>query len=271
MGSKRKFWYRHPGDNEPWLFKYPQQNTGQHWAEKIVAELAALLRIPHARVELALHIEERGSVTRSFVSDGLELVHGNQLLAVAIHGYDTDKRFGQSSHTLTNIWRVMDYIFREEEDARRAKRRTAAYLVLDALVGNTDRHHENWGVLWAEDTIDLAPSFDHASSLGRELQDDRRNWLITQDRVGEYIKNGRGAIYWSEGQRHGPGPLELVRLALGVYPELFRPALHELEQLDEDAVRVLVERIPSDWMSTSARSFAIALMSYSYAQLREMS
>ena len=121
--------------------------------------------------------------------------------------------------------------------------------------------------------MDVAPSFDHASSLGRELQDDRRNWLITQDRVGEYVKNGRGAIYWSEGQGHGPGPLELVRLALGVYPELFQPALHELEQLDEDAVRVLVERITSDWMSTSAMRFAIALMSYSYsyARLREMS
>ena len=41
MGSKQKFWYRRADEQEPaWLFKYPQANTGQHWAEKIAAEIA---------------------------------------------------------------------------------------------------------------------------------------------------------------------------------------------------------------------------------------
>ncbi|MEP7367156.1 MAG: HipA-like protein, partial [Acidobacteriota bacterium] len=37
MGSKRKFWFRESGDGADWLFKYPQPNTGQHWAEKLAA------------------------------------------------------------------------------------------------------------------------------------------------------------------------------------------------------------------------------------------
>ena len=37
MGSKKKFWYHEPGAKADWLFKYPQDNTGQHWAEKIAA------------------------------------------------------------------------------------------------------------------------------------------------------------------------------------------------------------------------------------------
>lgn len=40
----------------------------------------------------------------------------------------------------------------------------AGLLVFDALVGNTDRHHENWAIV--EDTGLLAPSFDHGASLG---------------------------------------------------------------------------------------------------------
>lgn len=47
------------------------------------------------------------------------------------------------------------------------------YLILDALIGNTDRHHDNWGVLVTSEDgkfrYHLAPTFDHASSLGREL------------------------------------------------------------------------------------------------------
>ncbi|MEX5215468.1 MAG: hypothetical protein NW703_15050 [Nitrospiraceae bacterium] len=54
LGSKEKFWYRADQIAVEWLFKYPQPNTGQHWSEKIAAELAACLDIPHARVELAV-------------------------------------------------------------------------------------------------------------------------------------------------------------------------------------------------------------------------
>ena len=58
MGSKDKFWYLHPTEEEGyWLFKYPRCNTGEHWAEKIAAEVADLLGISHARVELAIFEE----------------------------------------------------------------------------------------------------------------------------------------------------------------------------------------------------------------------
>ncbi len=145
MGSKNKFWYLDPTEEEEyWLFKYPRCNTGEHWAEKIAAEVAALLEIPHARVELAVFEKNKGSVTKSFAQEGQELVHGNQMLKRAVHGYDPEKEFRQSSHTLANIWQVMDSVFGESEHAEKAKSRLAEYVVLDALIGNTDRHHENW-------------------------------------------------------------------------------------------------------------------------------
>ena len=277
MGSKDKFWYLHPKAEEgDWLFKYPRCNTGEHWAEKIAAEVAALLEIPHARVELAVFEEDKGSVTKSFVQEGQELVHGNQMLARAIHGYDPKGTFHQSSHTLANIWQVMDLVFGEPEHAEKAKLCLAEYVILDALIGNTDRHHENWGILrWERKGyhwIDLfvAPSFDHASSLGRELQDARRDRILAENGIGDYVEKGRGAIYWSENDRRGPSPLELVRRATRKYPEFFRPALTKLEKLDERSVDDLVNPVHSDWMSPSARKFAIALMHYNFEQLQEL-
>ena len=279
MGSKDKFWYLHPNvEKELWLFKYPRPNTGEHWAEKIAAEIAAFLEIPHAPVELAVFENDKGTVTKSFAQMSQALVHGNQMLAIAVHGYDPKQKFHQSSHTLTNIWQVLETVFGESELAEKAKCRLAEYLVLDAVIGNTDRHHENWGIIlrWKKTKGDrvvdflIAPSFDHASSLGRELQDTRRDWLLAEIGIGAYVEKGRGAIYWSENDRHGSSPLELVRRATRHYPGLFIPALTKLENLDMKYLDDLVNRMPGDWMSPSAQKFAIALMCYSLEQLREL-
>ena len=275
MGSKRKFWYRNPKTDTDWLFKFPQSsNTGQHWAEKIAAEIAARLEIRHANVELAEYQGSHGSVTESFVRPGQVLVHGNQMLRRVVQGYDFEKTSRQSAHTLLNIWQVMDHVFVKSESATRAKLRIAEYLVLDALIGNVDRHHENWGFLrspvgkhWRGF---VAPSFDHGSSLARELLDERRDRLLAEDRVDRYVEKGPGAIYWSEGGRRGPSPLELVRRGTCKHPDFFRPALMKLEKFNDDNLHGLVNRVPEDWMTPSAREFAIALLRYSFERLGEL-
>ena len=275
MGTKEKFWYRQPEKQaRDWLFKFPQGNTGQHWAEKIAAEVAGFLRIRHARVELAVFDGAYGSVTESFTRGGRQLWHGNQVLAGTVQGYDPEKRFHQSSHTLANIWQALDVVFEEPDTARRAKHSLADYTVLDALIGNTDRHHENWGILrkrvgnrwWGF----MAPSFDHASSLGRELLDERRESLLSENRVGRYAERGRGGIFWSDAEGHAPSPLELVRRAAHTNSNLFRSALNRLQTLDEGSVRNMIDGVPSAWMPLLARQFALELMLYNLNELRKL-
>ncbi len=294
MGSKEKFWYRAGIDKKGFLFKYPRKHTGEHWAEKIAAEVAACLDILHASVDLAEFRGERGSATTSFAYGLFRmLTHGNQLLGRAVPSYDPEVQFHQSAHTLENIWVTLDRTFVKLEDITPVKRQFAEYVVLDAVIGNTDRHHENWGEIrilrslrkprglrapgigrhrrteygWEQS---LAPSFDHASSLGRELRDDRRERLMAEDRVGRYAEKGHGGIYWSPDERRGPSPLELVRRATRTYPDLFRPALAKLDRLDTGSLRNIIDRVPSDWMSPSARKFALALMCYNLDQLRQL-
>jgi hypothetical protein len=177
LGSKPKFWFRHEGRR--WLFKEVRPNTGEHWAEKVAAELAALLKVPAAHVELAQYLDRRGCAVESFIVDRRRefLVHGNELLAGAVTDYDMQKRFRQSDHTLANIIRAVETIFAPGPERIQAAERLCGYLTLDALIGNTDRHHENWGLFMAVATTadgvlgvakaEVAPSFDHASSLGR--------------------------------------------------------------------------------------------------------
>ena len=279
MGSKPKFWYRASADDPEWLFKYPQVNTGQHWAEKIAAELANAIGIPHAPVELAKFQHTHGSATESFMQDDRELIHGNQVLAGQLLDYDPDKQFRQSDHTLENIFAALERVFPSPHSADHAKQRIAEYLLLDALIGNTDRHHENWGILRRVDSNEqpetVAPTFDHASSLGRELLDEgagkSRRRILEESRIAHYSEAGRGAIFWQSSDRRGISPLELVRRAVARYPGIFRPALTRFDDLHEDVLRRLVARIPEAWMSDLSRMFAVELMGYNLNQIKRIS
>ncbi len=279
MGSKRKFWYNNP-DSGNLLFKYPRGDSGEHWAEKIAAEVAEILGIEHAIVELAVFEGRKGSTTRSFTNVGIGtvLIHGNQLLESAVRNYDPNKKFGQSSHTLENIWKALDSVLSALHDSAKAKStkcRFADYLILDAIIGNTDRHHENWGLLLqlsdGKVVVDLAPTYDHASSLGRELSDTKRERLFANNQIGPYVERAPGAIYWSESDTRGMSPIELVRRSVDAYPEFFRPALQRIKELDKGSILNLPKQLPDDWISSSGRKFMTDQLDYSISMLQELS
>ena len=259
-----------------WLFKYPRPNSGEHWAEKIAAEVAAVLDIPHAEVELAVCLSVRGSISKSLLSPTEWLLHGNECLSdlfliqnlsdERLPFYDTKKISGQADHNLAMIFSAIEQYGWDRSDF-------AEYIVLDAIIGNTDRHHENWAWLRDENALEpprLAPSFDHASSLGRELTEGRRERLLDHGQVGAYSERAPGAIYWFEEGRNGPAPLQLVRLAVDEYPDLFRTGLYKLSGLTEDHILDVVNRIPQGWMTELQRTFAVELMKYNLGQLREL-
>lgn len=60
----------------------------------------------------------------------------------------------------------------------------AGYLCLDVLVGNQDRHHENWGAIRKQKGIALAPTFDHSASLARNLKEQEKQDRLNTTDVG---------------------------------------------------------------------------------------
>jgi len=284
MGTKDKFWVSLPDDKEKWLFKYARVNngmpTGEHWAEKIAAEVAELLDLPHALVELATFDGRSGSLCRRFTElsfPGTALAHGNVLLAAGVWKYDPRKRFGQRDHTLTNILRVVDKMFTDPQDREIALHHLMGYLLLDALVLNTDRHHENWALIrYTSSTGDskghrMAPTFDHASSLGRNVTPTQlQAWGARPADVARYARNAPGAIYAHNTDSHGLNPIELVRLALRLKPAPMRPWLHRLRTLDPEALVEIVHRVPAQEMSDAQKAFTAALLKHTLHLLQQL-
>ena len=116
MGSKPKFWFRYEDAN--WLFKQARANTGEHWAEKIASEIASRLKLPTHEVRIARFEARIGCAVRSFLKRNEVLVHGNELLAGMVEGYDKDKWRGQAEHNFDNIVYAIEKLFPEDWPAK---------------------------------------------------------------------------------------------------------------------------------------------------------
>lgn len=262
LGSKKKFWVLRNGDW--WLYKQARPNEpGEAWAEKIAAEVAELIGVSHAVVELAREATDGlGTISQSFVPLAGRLYHGNDILFGAIPGYDRQGRSWVPEHNLGNIVAALRNLADADGnklDLEQILPRLASYAVLDGLIRNTDRHHENWGLIYrnSTSTYSLAPSYDHASSLGRNLTDaDRNSRLSGSGGVLAYHTSCSGRTFVDPGRKRGPSPLVLAQLICLSHPELVRPVLERLHATTSGHFRNAVSRVPSAIMSRAAKKFA---------------
>lgn len=272
MGSKPKFWFLLGTDEQPWLFKYARETAGEDWSEKIAAEVAVLLNVPAAQVELAEIVGKRGCASHSFVQrkKGFGLIHGSEILAGRVLGYDKDKKWKQSDHSLENIFSAVEGVFAASASEKDSALKTlAGFIVLDAVICNVDRHHDNWGILRGP-SVQMAPSYDHASSLGRELLDEKRADLLKSDQVGQYVLKGSGGIYWKSADKKGENPLLLAINASRAYPAYFEPWIQRIKSVKLSDVSEVVQRVPEDRMSRSAKDFCLKMMETTMKKLGEV-
>lgn len=282
MGTKPKFWYQDTSLGRC-LFKESRVGTGEDWAEKAAAELAELLGVPHASYELATWHGLRGTVSPSFKPEGGDLVHGNELLSEVVPGYPRassgSRNFYRiSQHTLQHVMRMVTFPnlkaplgWCEWDPLTTSGAAFTGYLLLDAWIANQDRHHENWGwVIYpakspdACATIHLAPTYDHASSLGRnESDEERQHRLVTKDqgyRMQAYIEKARSAFYASEGDKRPLTTFDAFARIARRDPTCANAWLERLGDVSHSVVRDVFDRIPDDRISSIAIEFALKIL-----------
>lgn len=280
LGTKPKQWLVHPDSDERWLLKYVTHSTrndgtryqkGDDWAERVACGVARKLGVPAARTELAVE-HSAGAIRTGIISKSVlaapdaqgrpteELVPGNELLAEPVsegarHGY-----------TVEAVWQALLPVPPPigSPSGFSAWDIFVGYLVLDALIGNTDRHEENWAVISGDGERTLAPTFDHASSLGFLLPDENRQQrLVSADRgfVPEAFADRAKSQFAGN-----PHPIAVARSALEQCSADVQD--HWLNRCaDTDGLVECIELIPSSRISDAARQFAERVLRRNCAQL----
>ena len=139
------------------------------------------------------------------------------------------------------------------------------YLMLDALVSNQDRHHENWGlIVYPEKGVFFAPTFDHASSLGRNETDEvRTERLTTRDRgrsIETYVARAKSAFYATSSSTRPLATLDAFLEAAKFRPEATDYWLGKLASVDMGDYWKILADIPDSEISTPARNFGCRML-----------
>lgn len=265
MGSKSKFWFEHEKLGRC-LYKQVLHTPDEDWAEKVAAELCELLELPHAVYELAETWKgDRGVVSLYFLPEKGTLDHGNEILSRFVPNYPASGTYKVSQHTIDTVLGVIEgetvnlpLSWTAPSGIKAAVEVFVGYLLLDAWIGNGDRHHENWGFVrnkvasTAVETLHLAPTYDHASSLGRDLSDDQRR----KRSIEAYVNKCSSAFYSSVSDRKPLKTFDVFHQVREYYPEAADVWLERLKSVSKANILGVFSRIPSTRISSIAADFA---------------
>jgi HipA-like C-terminal domain len=285
LGTKPKFWFSDANSNR-YLFKLNRSEgedaTGEDWSEKVASELCKLLGLPHAEYEFATWKGQHGVASLSFAPPRGRLVAGNEILVQLDKAYPKERFYRVRQHTLRLVLAIIKQNVIQSPlgwnsfgNIGSALDVFVGYLLLDAWIANQDRHHENWGfIVSPERTIHLAPTFDHASSLGWNERDSTRlQRLTTRDMrrgVDQYVDKALSAFFSSPTSSKPMTTLDVFSEAARLNPRAAKAWLERLTEISENDVARIFDQIPNDRISDAARRFAMKMLELNQKRLLKL-
>jgi HipA-like C-terminal domain len=214
----------------------------QHWSEVIACLIAGLSGVRAASCFVAIdsRVDEVGVLVEFFYGYPGQLtvprfITGADLLRRLVEQYEADP---DRHHTVGNILALTRRLSDRFDHWGRL-------LAFDALIGNTDRHPENWGILAQRNQsgawqFEATPSFDHGTSLAYQLRNQDIAGQSTDTRVQEHLRRGRHHARWSQLSPER-GHFELCRLFAQTYPQA-KPAMIGVLDFPMDQVEEALRR-----------------------------
>lgn len=161
----------------------------------------------------------------------------------------------ETHHKLQNEWKVF----------------WAKTLAFDALIGNTDRHQDNWGVIRnADGEMRIAPVFDNGTSMGIEIFPKNFHLFESNDYLEKYVAKGKHHMKWNLEDRE-QGHCELLQKLINRYPETRLTIINLLNRVDkkvfENILDNLVQFKISTPLSVERAHFMLKLLEFRHQRL----
>jgi hypothetical protein len=286
LGTKEKFWF----DNNKKLFKIGRPGTGEDWVEVVSAEICKMLDIPHAKYEFATYENDQGTITTNFVPKDGRLIHGNEVLAKAYSNvhieYQETMKYKLREYKLKVIKSILTLpttlndkpispqmnMLKKDTEIKSAFDMFIGYIMLDCLISNQDRHHENWGIIIIDKDIFLAPTFDHASGLGNKETDaekvDRLNSKDKGYQVKAFVRKAKTPFYHKSEKTLTT--IEAFRLCSEWNSKAAKYWLDKLNKITEDNLYTIFKKVPNHIISEISIKFAIEIIKENKIRLLEI-
>jgi hypothetical protein len=201
-----------------YIFKSPTGRAVQQiWSEVIAYEIARHVGVTVPAAFLAYNRFGRtpGVLIEFFYGYRFEqpvrFVHAIEAFQGAAQPVDFRHGSLRENIALCRAHRVVDW-----------KAWWAKTIAFDALIGNTDRHSENWGFLVAADPalerrFALAPAFDNGTSMGALVRDGDLDRHMLDGPFKRFLERGAHHVAWLRDSERGAQHADLCRQFVDVY------------------------------------------------------
>ena len=275
LGTKEKFWY----DNSRFLFKIGRENTLENCSEKIAYEIAKIIGLPCAEYELGSYDGKQGIVSKNFLikdNENYHLMLGNEILAKVIKNYPKDKRFKAREYKLNLVLEIFSKInVLSLIQSKTPLFVFLGYLIFDCLIGNQDRHQENWGFIVNGDII-LAPTFDHASGIASKVsEEEAKRRLTTKDKnqsIEHYCNKATTPFYDEEGKILKT--IEAVKKGVNFSSEAKESCFYWIDKIarvENSQYREILDKMPPKFiLRENQKKFILEMLRINTQRLKEI-
>ncbi len=265
--------------NHRYLFKHSfERYPEQYWAEIIAYRAGCLLGVPVPSAFVAFDSDNgvSGALIEWFLGYPGEpeerYVPGGDIMVNMIPSYERRKG---DQHNFTHVELYHDLL--KKMKIWSGEKVWLDYwcdmLLFDALIGNTDRHQDNWGLLWSRDGegrahVRPAPVFDNGTSLGHEIIERKLPDFADAERLANYVNRGHHHIRWHIGDSKPQQHVGMLSRLVETYPNLADRVQERLQSFDIEGfatmINVLTEFDVPVRLSPERADFVIRLTRFRY-------
>ena len=127
----------------------------------MASQLASLLEIPSAHVEIGIYKGREGSMSFLINRANEDLIEGIWLINELYPNYSSERMFDDSINEYYSLEMLINSV-----EKYGLKKELLEMVIFDYLIGNSDRHQNNWAIISkGEREYGFSPLYDNSSSL----------------------------------------------------------------------------------------------------------
>lgn len=237
------------------MFKESKSTLGELWAEKIAAEIGALLGLDMMNVQFAKKGETYGVIMENFVAQGHDLRDGGQLLLKTIPTFNVNSL---DNYTIENVMAEIKQFNMEKYFLEMC--------VFDFLIASTDRHCENWGIIHNMGEYYFAPIFDNGDSLGFNVTDNKLSLYEVDQRAFEAFTNRAKTLFEINGKNKVKAKV-LLNYLYNKYTLIMTEIIADFSRLNYNDVLDIINQVPQELMSAEQKKWVMKLIKYRHSWL----
>ncbi|SRR5579883_687963 len=149
----------------------------------------------------------------------------------------------------------------------------AKTFIFDALIGNTDRHQDNWGIIENPPTgeMRISPVFDNGTSMGHEISPTKFDSYTDASQLEKYLNRGWHHMKWKLSDTAQAGHIELLKKFINKYPETRQLMVTCLKMVNYETLKTILDNLVEFdvpvRLSKERANFMLELLNFRYQRL----